>query len=57
MSKYERIAFWTVIKFAAAVFLYSILPPVGWAVIALLALSYVVCEMADRALRRVWRRR
>jgi len=56
MTKYDRIAFWTVITFAAAVFLYNILPPVGWAVIALLLAAYGACEVAERAIRRVWRR-
>lgn len=57
MNKYERIAFWLITTAASAVFLYNILPPVGWAVIALLLTAYGACEVAERAIRRAWRRR
>lgn len=56
MTKYERITFWAVITLAAAVFLYSVLPPIGLAVVVLLVIAYGVCEMVERAMCRVWRR-
>lgn len=41
----------------AGLILYIILPPIGWAVVATVAASYGLCSLAERALRRVWRRR
>ena len=57
MNKYERTAFWAFMALVAGVILYIILPPIGWAVVATVAASYGLCALADRALRRVWRRR
>ena len=38
------------------VLLWKILPPIGWAVIGLIVLSYGICWIAERAITRVWRR-
>lgn len=57
MSKYERLAFLAFMAFVAGLILYIILPPIGWAVVATVAASYGLCALAERALRRVWRRR
>jgi len=35
--------------------LWMVLPPVGWAILALVALSFGVCWVAEQAIK-VWRR-
>lgn len=39
-----------------ALLLWIILPPAGWAIVAILAASYALCWLVERALRQVWRR-
>ena len=34
----------------------TVLPPVGWAILALVALSFGMCWLVERAITRVWRR-
>lgn len=36
--------------------LWTILPPVGWAILALVFLSFGMCWLVERAITRVWRR-
>lgn len=39
-----------------ALVLAMVLPPVGWVVLGVVALSYGLCWVVERAIRRVWRR-
>lgn len=56
MSKRETKIVMVAVGFLTLLILWTVLPPAGWAILGLVALSYGLCWVAERAIRKAWRR-
>lgn len=57
MSKYQFRVLAAGIGILILLMLWTVLPPSGWAVLALVVISYGLCWVVERAIRKAWSRR